>query len=102
MASAVWLIALLVRGLCNFYSLCVRKGVYMPGEINSVPCWYGLYPPVIIYASEVWGGFKGCLTAWLKVHSEEISGMRVHSAILCHRVSGVLGACAVRRAKLLP
>lgn len=70
MASTVWLIALLVSDLCKFYFLYVRKKVYVLGEINSLLYWHGVYPPVIIYASEVWGGCKGCLTARPKVLSD--------------------------------
>lgn len=67
MTSAVWLIALLVGGLCKFYFLYVRKRVYVLGEINSLLCWRGLYPPAIICASEARGACKGSLIVWIKV-----------------------------------
>lgn len=53
MASAVGLIVLLASRLCKFYFLYVRKRIYVLGEINFLLCWCGLYPLVIICASEL-------------------------------------------------
>lgn len=93
MASAVWLTALLVSGLCKFYFFVCEENVLCPrGDKFSVMLAWSLSSSGYLLLQRFEGAVKAVKLPGSRFSQrQETSGIRVHAAILCHLISGQHG-----------